>query len=115
MATIVLSPRDVSAILNFHGTSGDEAPYNYMHSPPEGKPKTNVTADPHSVAIHDVRGKEDTVSLDTTGFAFLKHSSAVIEFTDDAAIRDKYYPEVAELLKKETGAKRVVIFDHTVR
>lgn len=115
MATEVLSPRDVPTTLNYHQSSGGEVPYSYVESPPEGKPKTNVTVNSQSAVMHDARGKENTLSLDIAGFAYVKHSSAVKEFVDDDAIRAKYYPEIEELLKKETGAKRVFIFDHTIR
>jgi len=62
-----------------------------------------------------VRGKEDTVSLETTGFEFVQHVSEEKLFVDEEAIRTKYYKEVEELLKKHTGAKRILIFDHTIR
>ena len=30
-------------------------------------------------------------------------------------VKDQYYPEVKEMLKRVTGATRVEIFDHTLR
>ena len=33
--------------------------------------------------------------------------------TDDAEIEKEYYPESEELIKKVTGASRVVFFDHS--
>ena len=41
--------------------------------------------------------------------------SAEKDFTDEERIQSVYYKEVEELLKKEVGAKRVFIFDHTIR
>lgn len=87
----------------------------YAGVPPEGKPRTNIQYDPHAVLIHDVRGKEDTVSLDKTGFQFVKHESVEKDFLDEELIKTRYYKEVEDLLKREAGAKRVFIFDHTIR
>ena len=53
--------------------------------------------------------------LDIQGFALVRHISAVVNFYNDQLVREVYYPEVEALLKRRTGAVRVVIFDHTVR
>jgi len=108
---------DVHTTLNYLSNDGveSEAPYNYVESPPEGQPKSNITADVRPVVIHDVRGRENTVGLDKTGFQFVPHVSGEKEFLDEEAIKTRYYKEVEELLKKETGANRVFIFDHTIR
>ena len=37
------------------------------------------------------------------------------DFYDEDEIRNVYYPEMVELIKAESGAKRVVVFDHTLR
>ncbi|KAI0057858.1 methyltransferase [Artomyces pyxidatus] len=117
MATAaVLSPHDVQTTLNyFSSTLTEEAPYNYTYTPPEGVPQTNVVPKGYASVVHDLRGKEDTVSLDTTGFAFVKHASQEKEFVDEEAIKTAYYKEVEDLLKQQTGAKRIFIFDHTIR
>jgi len=116
MATAaVLAPHDVRTTLNYFSTLGNEAPYNYVESPPEGTPKSNIKEDTQPVVVHDIRGREDTIGLDKTGFQFLQHVSEEKDFLDEEAIKTRYYKEVEELLKKETGAKRVFIFDHTIR
>jgi hypothetical protein len=118
MATaVVLTPHDVPTSLNyFASTSNGEPPYNFTYSPPpDGLPQHNISLEVINTIIHDIRGKEDTASLDTTGFAFVRHPSKENEFVDEEAIRTRYYKEVEELLKKYAGAKKVVIFDHTIR
>lgn len=114
-AAVLPAPHDVPTTLNYYAPIGDEAPFQYVQQPPEGVPKHNIGADPQPATIHDVRGKEDTVSLDKTGFQFVKHVSDEKEFLDEERIKSVYYKEVEELLKKEAGAKRVFIFDHTIR
>jgi hypothetical protein len=118
MATAaVLVPHDVQTSLNYLDIAalGQTRPYYYVNEPPTGVAKTNLKEEPHSATVHDVRGKEDAVGLDITGFQFIRSPSTEKDFTDDDKIKDGYYKEVEELLKKETGAKRVFIFDHTIR
>jgi hypothetical protein len=75
--------------------------------------KTSGTADLHPVEILDGRGK--SFSLDDNGFTFVKHKTAVLDFLDKAELANIYYPEVAALIKRVAGAKRVHVFDHTLR
>lgn len=63
--------------------------------------------------IENLRGKEDTVSLDTAGFQFYKKAANHVSFANDAEIEKEYYPESIELIKELTGATRVVLFDHS--
>ena len=99
----------------------------YFSPPTDGsKPYTNINADsttgergqnwtlePHDIEIENLRGKEDTVSLDTTGFYYGKHAASHTSFTNDEEIEREYYPESIELVKKITGASRIVPFDHS--
>jgi hypothetical protein len=67
------------------------------------------------VAIHDARGLPDPPKLDREGFSLMRHSTSVAEFFDPAMVKNRYYPEVIDLLTRATGAVEVHIFDHTVR
>jgi len=115
MAIESLSPRDVPTTLNYYTPKDGEVPYYYVSDPPEGVPRTNSTNQAYDAVIHDVRGKEDTVGLDKTGFQYIHHVSKEKLFKDEEAIKTTYYKEVEELLKQHAGAKRVFIFDHTIR
>jgi len=75
----------------------------------------NWTKEPHDVQIENLRGKEDSVTLDVHGFQFFKGSSTHKSFSNEEEVKAEYYPESIELVKKITGASRVVPFDHTVR
>jgi hypothetical protein len=75
--------------------------------------KTQGTIDPHSVIIRN--GRKFDTSLDGEGFQLAWHETAVTDFFDEAQIRDVYYPEMIDLIKKQSGATRVVVFDHTLR
>lgn len=82
-------------------------------NPATGKRDTNWTNTSHTVQIENVRGKEDSVGLDTTGFFFGKHAAKHTSFTNDEDVKQEYYPESIDLVKKITGASQVHIFDHS--
>ena len=44
-----------------------------------------------------------------------RHDTRVTDFFDEAEVRRVYYPEMENLVKAESGASRVVVFDHTLR
>jgi hypothetical protein len=54
-------------------------------------------------------------SLDTSGFVLAPHPTAMTDFFDAAALKAVYYPEVIALIKALSGARRVEVFDHTLR
>jgi len=116
-AAAILKNRPIPTTLNYYASTLDgQSPYYFTYSPPpDGLPQSNITPEAIDTVVHDIRGKEDTVSLDKTGFQFVRHVSQEKEFVDEGAITTRYYDEVVELLKKHTGAKRILIFDHTIR
>src|SRR5439155_213206 len=54
-------------------------------------------------------------ALNRHGFRFVGHDTKVGSFFDEAEVRRMYYPEMEALVKAESGASRVVVFDHTLR
>lgn len=92
-----------------------ERPRNYTYDPPPGVPRSNVVAEPHQVAVSDLRPIASALSLDREGFRLVRKKSEVRDFYDDREVRGIYYPEAEALIKEATGADRIVIFDHTVR
>src|SRR6185369_7396672 len=67
------------------------------------------------VSIHDGRVIANELSLEREGFIFVRHDTRVKNFYDEAEVRAVYYPEIEQLVKKTSGAKRVLVFDHTLR
>jgi hypothetical protein len=57
----------------------------------------------------------DEFDLEVAGFRFITHQTTVKDFFDADEIKRVYYPEMVELVKAESGARRVVVFDHTLR
>ena len=98
----------------FYSLEPEDGVRAYQRADPStGERVRNFKVETKSVVIENVRGKEDTVSLDTTGFQFYKHTSTHTIFDNDEEIRRVYYPESAELIKKLTSASRVESFDHS--
>ena len=67
------------------------------------------------VTIHNGRPHAKDFVLERHGFHFVCHDTKVENFYDEDQIRRVYYPEMEALIKSESGAKRVVVFDHTLR
>ena len=74
---------------------------------------TSWVQEEHTIEIEDLQGKEDSVTLDTTGFQFAKKAAKHKSFTNDEDIKKEYYPESIELIQELTGASKVVLFDHS--
>ena len=69
----------------------------------------------HQMPVHDVRPGADSLSLDREGFILRHAVSAVADFYDADQVSAVYDAEIERLVKQETGAEKVVIFDHTIR
>jgi len=71
--------------------------------------------DPHDVTIYDVRPIADRLSFDRNGFVLLDEPSAVTDFRDPAAIEAVYLPEIVALVRRLTGAEKVITFGTMLR
>jgi hypothetical protein len=105
----------VEAVLNY--TIPIDGIMPVTETPADGTPvrSTQETVEPHAVRIEDARPLLDRFTLDGNGFVAVEHPTNVTDFYDAAQIRDVYYPEMIELVKQQSGAARVVVFDHTLR
>ena len=90
-------------------------PVHYVDWPEMEKNAIPAQYRHHEMAIRNGRPLRDTFKLDTHGFVFADHPTKVADFTDEAERKRVYDPEVAELIKKYSGASEVVVFDHTIR
>jgi len=104
----------VNAQLNYLAEATPK-PVNYAYDPPPGVPRRSGKYVVQSVAIHNGREEIGDLSLDTNGFVLTPHETTVKDFYDPDEVKAVYYPEVEGLLKRVTGAERVLIFDHVVR
>ncbi len=77
--------------------------------------KNNGTPDLRSVQVRNGRPLAAQFKLDVNGFEFVEHKTAVVNFFDAQELQSVYYREAEALIKKVSGAARVVVFDHTLR
>jgi len=104
----------VEGALNFIIADG-RRPFSHQYDPPPGQPVRSHEYESHRVPIADGRPIADTFSIDREGFALVPHITKTADLYDEVALRTSYYPETEALLKAETGAAHVLIFDHTIR
>jgi hypothetical protein len=115
IAELDTAPETVEATLNYFGDTG-EMPVSLVGAP--GGSDTRVgggQSDPHRVVLRNGRLSADRFALERDGFRFVHHDTKVRDFYDEEEIRRVYYPEMEALVKAESGASRVVVFDHTLR
>ncbi len=70
--------------------------------------------DYHEVAVRNGRTRDD-LSLERNGFERIDHNTEVTNFFEPDQIRGRYQTEMEGLVARMTGARRVVMFDHTLR
>lgn len=104
----------VEAELNYLDYDGTR-PVTYAFPAPQGRPQSSAKPLPRKVRIEDARHAAPPPSLDVHGFTLLHAPTQVVDFRDEATLRDSYYAEAEQILKRATGAAKVVIFDHTLR
>jgi hypothetical protein len=107
-------PRQVEGVLTFVVDTG-EKPVTYSDQQLDSGARTVGTYEERTVALHDGRAMRDQLSLDRQGFLLTDHRSAVGNFFDEAELRSLGYREAEELVRRFTGAREVLIFDHTYR
>ena len=73
------------------------------------------TSEPRRVVLRNGRLEAANFALERNGFRFVRHDTKVVDFFDEDEIRRVYYPEMEALVKAESGASRVEVFDHTLR
>jgi hypothetical protein len=102
----------IEATLNYIVDDGSKI-FTVTAGPGGSDVRSGGTPDPRQVTIRNGRGKE--FALERDGFRFVRHDTKVKDFYDESEIKRVYYPEMEALIKAESGAKRVVVFDHTLR
>jgi hypothetical protein len=108
------APETIEATLNYMLDTG-EAPFTYTGGPGSTEVKTGGALDPRRVTLHNGRRELDRFTLERDGFRFVPHDTRMVDFLDADEVKRVYYPEIEALIARESGAKRVVVFDHTVR
>src|SRR5215813_3619644 len=103
----------ITATVNYTVDTGEKIVT--LAAAPGASDVRNSAPDPRRVTIHNGRPEAARLELERDGFRFVRHDTKVADFFDQEQIRRIYYPEMEALVKAESGATRVVIFDHTLR
>lgn len=117
MATLLQNapPHDtLKATVQFSVDNG-EKPVAVVLEPGQGSDRRSGQYEDHEITIHDGRPLADALDLDRHGYLLDTYDTAVTDFFDEQQVRDIYYPEMEALVKKVTGADKVIVFDHTIR
>ena len=114
LAEVQTAPDTIEATVNYIVNDGTKL-FTFTGGPGSTDKRTGGTGDPRKVTIHNGRPHADRFALERDGFRFVRHDTKVRDFYDEDEIRSVYYPEMVELIKAESGARRVVVFDHTLR
>src|SRR5579872_3128139 len=69
----------------------------------------------HAVRIEDGRPRRGGLSLDVEGLELADHPTQMRSFFDPDELKAVYYPEMERLIAERSGARRVHVFDHTLR
>lgn len=113
-----LEPTQVAAVINYSEppSTVERAYFSSTVNLDTGHRDRNISCQPHLTTIKNLRvtGKEYASTLDATGFQFCYAPSIHKTFTDAKEIKNVYYPESIELIKKITGATRVVVFNRSM-
>jgi hypothetical protein len=88
---------------------------NETFGPNNIRRRTSGAEQVHAMEVANGRTAGRAFSLDGNGFVFVEHPTAVRDFFNVEELKSVYYAEVAALITRVSGAKRVHVFDHTLR
>jgi hypothetical protein len=105
----------IEAFVNYSVDTGEKpASYGGIRSAEADKKRTGKYQE-YKMPIRDGRAVADKLSLEREGFILVRHETEVKDFYDEIEVRSIYYAEIEQLVKNASGAKRVLVFDHTLR
>lgn len=104
----------VRATLNYTVDNGKPVDY-YFYEPDPSIQLNPPGTDAHETEIHNGWPMVDKVSVDREGFELRPFEDPFDQFDDDTAVKTAFYAQVVAFVKRHTGAKRVEVFDHTIR
>jgi hypothetical protein len=111
----IAEPETIEATLSYFADT-EAMPVTLVGAPGASDVRTGGgKPDPRQIVLRNGRPYADRFALERDGFRFVRHDTKVADFFDEGEVRRVYYPEMEALVKAESGASRVVVFDHTLR
>lgn len=114
IATLDTAPETIEAELIYLASTGEKL-VTQVADPGGRDQRQGGGNETHRVTIHNGRPLANRFEFEREGFRFAPIKTAVRNFYEEDEIRRVYYPECEALIKQVSGAKRVVVFDHTLR
>lgn len=106
--------RSVQATLNYTVDNG--IPPDYYFYEPDPSVKLNPPGtDAREMRIEDGWPQADRFSADREGFELHGFGAPFDGFDDEGQVKSVFYPQIIDFVKRHTGARRVEVFDHTIR
>lgn len=112
--TIETQTPTIDAAFTYAVDTGEKIVNETLGDGDMGRRRTGVVED-KTMTVRDGRVLRDMFDMETHGFVFVDHPTQMKDFFDADELRAVYYKEAEELVKARTGAKRVHVFDHTLR
>lgn len=112
--TIEAKPDAIDAVLTYAVDTGEMIVNETMGDGDMSRRRTGVVEE-KTMKMVDGRPLRDTFDLEVHGFEFVDHPTAMKDFFDPEELHAVYYKEAEALVKERTGARRVHVFDHTLR
>lgn len=76
---------------------------------------TTIKLESHLVRITNGRASGEVYSIATNGFELVNYTSKLTDVRDTEAVETIFRPEAEDLLRRLTGARRVLMFHHLAR
>ncbi|KAK9786389.1 hypothetical protein WJX73_008740 [Symbiochloris irregularis] len=108
-------PYYVHTVLTYPLPAPEGSTLYYSSAKGVANPSTNVSHKDYEVVVRDMRSAPESLTLAEAGFQLDSLTAPEIPWTDEAEIREKFYPVAEEVIKRATGASRVLPFDYVVR
>jgi len=106
----------VKASMNYSVDNGRPIDYYFYDPAPAADFIPNPPGtDTHDVAIHDGWDEVDQLSVDKEGFELHDFGAEFAQFDNEDLVREVFYQQIVSYVKRHTGAKEVLVFDHTIR
>ncbi|TVY13097.1 hypothetical protein LARI1_G008738 [Lachnellula arida] len=80
-----------------------------------GKAMNTAEFEWKDVVVRDGRQHRDKYSLEKTGFCLVDDTSQVTDWDDESTLHGLYAAETERLIKRLTGADKVIVFEPTLR
>ncbi len=110
----VAAPDVVTAPIGYALDTGEKF-VNETFGPNNIRRHTTGSYERKAMPIRNARPLAASLELDRQGFVLVDHPTRMRDFFDPEELKRVYYAEAVELVKRVSGATRVVLFDHTLR